>query len=41
MVELPAAFARLACDEGGVSATNLGVAALTDQYIDVVRYGRI
>lgn len=41
LAELPASLARLACDEGGVNAIDLGDAALTDQYVDVVRYGRI
>lgn len=41
MVALPDSFARLACDEGGVNAIDLGDAALTSQFIDVVRYGRI
>jgi hypothetical protein len=41
ITSLPAALSRLACDEGGVTVTDLGDAALTNQFIDVVRYGRI
>jgi len=41
MATIPEDFLRLACDEGGLTAVNLGDAALTGVEIDVVRFGRI
>lgn len=41
MAVIPEDFLRLACDEGGLTIVNLGDAALTDQEIEIVRFGRI
>ena len=41
MAVIPENYLFLACDEGGVTALNLGDATLTDVEIDVVRFGRI
>lgn len=40
-VSLPEDFLRLACDEGGLSIFNLGVAGIAGLEVDVVRFGRI
>jgi hypothetical protein len=39
--ELPESLLHLACDEGGITALDLGDAALTAVEIDIVRFGRI
>ncbi len=41
LTELSGGIARIGANQGGMCFTDLGSAVLTNQYVDVVRYGRL